>query len=359
MKWFGSISPERLSQIDARHICVIKPSAFGDIVQSLPVLSTLRARFPHARLAWVVKRQWAELLEGHPDLDELIAFDTQSGFAAWRSFLRDLRLRRFDLVLDLQGLFRTGLMTWATRAPVRVGLETAREGANLACNCVLPGTSKRVPAHARYRRVAEAIDPGLSVFEPRLPLRDEHVEWARSLLRPLASPRVALHIGAAWPTKRWPVRKFAAIAMLAVQHFNASLVLVGGPGDSLGGRTLEGLLDETSRSRAVNLIGQSNLAQLMAVLADVDLMISNDSGPMHLAAALNTPTVGIFTCTDPDRSGPGGEGHEMVSTRVSCRASYRKKCPHRGSQYMACLEELDVERVWQACRSLLERTRRG
>lgn len=359
MKWFGSITSERLSQIDARHICVIKPSAFGDIVQSLPVLSTLRSRFPQARLAWVVKRQWAELIEGHRDLDELIAFDPSAGFAAWRSFLRDLRSRQFDLVLDLQGLFRTGVMTWATRAPIRVGLETAREGANLACNCVLPGTSKLVPAHARYRRVAEAIDPGLSVFEPRLPLRDEHVEWARTQLRPLASPRVALHIGAAWPTKRWPVGKFAAVAMLAVQHFNASLVLVGGPGDARDGQALEGMLDETSRSRTVNLIGKSSLAQLMAVLANVDLMVSNDSGPMHLAAALNTPTLGIFTCTDPDRSGPGGQGHEMVSTQVICRASYRKRCPYRGSQHMACLEELDVERVWQSCRALLERTARS
>jgi ADP-heptose:LPS heptosyltransferase len=100
--------------------------------------------------------------------------------------------------------------------------------------------------------------------------------------------------------------------------------------------------------RAFDLAGETSLPQLAAVLEAADLMLSNDSGPMHLAAALGTSVVGVFTCTSPVISGPAGSGHELVATGVSCAASYRKRCPHAGPAHQACLEEISVERVRQA-----------
>jgi lipopolysaccharide heptosyltransferase I len=362
MKWFHSLDPSSLARVAAHRICIVKPSAFGDIVQSLPVLSALRARFPAARLSWVVKREWSDLLAGHPDLDELITLDTRGSLLDWARTLTELQARRFDLVFDLQGLLRSAIVTWATRAPVRVGLQTAREGANCACNCVLPGTGRLVPAHERYRRVAEAVAARPDAIQPHLAIAEESRQWATGQLDFLSGPRVAIHLGAAWETKRWPVARFAAVAAEAIAKHGAAIVLVGGRSDAAAAAECEMLLRQTGRThQLLNLVGQSDLKQLAALLAQMDVLVSNDSGPMHLAAALGTPVVGIFTCTDPRRSGPPGSQHELVATQVACHASYRKHCPHSGSGHHACLRELEVQRVSDAlgrvlCRVLQEQS---
>jgi len=346
--------------MEPQRIGLIKPSALGDIVQTLPILGALRTRFPAATLSWVVKREWAGLLEDHPDLDEVIAFGTRDGWRSWGRLLWELRRRRFDVVFDLQGLLRSGLLTAATGAPLRVGLETAREGSHLACNCVLPATGRDVPAHARYWRVAEAVGAGPLDGHAALPISDADRQWARQQLDPCGPGlKLALHLGAAWPTKRWPVPKFAEVASRAAERLGAAAVLVGGPGDRAAAGEFVSLLSSRGfGQRVLNVVGQSTLKQLAALLSQVDVLMSNDSGPMHLAAAVGTPVVGIFTCTSPYRSGPPGESHELVSTQVHCRGSYRKHCPQRGSRFQQCLGELEVDRVWSALIRVLDKKRR-
>jgi lipopolysaccharide heptosyltransferase II len=353
---FPRISPDQLQALDARRICIVKPSAFGDVVQALPLLPALRARFPQAHLAWVIKRELADLLVGHPDLDELIAADFH---APWRDryrFAVEMRQRAFDLVFDLQGLFRTGLITAASGAPMRIGLETAREGARFACHGLLPDTGKDIPAHQRYWRVAELLGVGHTSRQTHVWTSEESRQWAmghRAAFRGLA---VAFHPGAKWVTKRWPVEKFAAIASRVIGEYHASLVFVGDRSDHVLGNQLEAALQRTRNSGSVlNLIGQTSLKQLAALLERVDLLVTNDSGPMHLAAGLGTPVLGIFTCTSPIRSGPPGEQHQLVSTQVECAASYRKRCPRQGACQLACLRELDTERVWSALQRSMDR----
>ncbi|MCA9113684.1 MAG: glycosyltransferase family 9 protein, partial [Planctomycetaceae bacterium] len=112
-----------LDQLDPQRICIIKPSALGDIVQSLPLLPALRERFPRAEISWVAGASCADLLEGHPQLERVIRFERHGGLTSWRQLLQTLQQHQFDLSIDLQGLARTGVMNWATRAPLRVGLE--------------------------------------------------------------------------------------------------------------------------------------------------------------------------------------------------------------------------------------------
>lgn len=343
-----------LTTLDARRVCVIKPSALGDVVQCLPLLPVLRERFPSATISWVVNRELSELLAGHPDLDTVVPFDRRGGFLTWRRMWNDLRNRDFDLVFDLQGLLRTGLMTLATKAKCRVGLETAREMSHWACDVLIPDSGRDVAAHARYWRVAEALGLGDRTPQTVLPLTDEHREWALSQLSTIGRPTLVLNPGAKWVTKRWPVEKFAVVASKACRTFGFSAVIVGGPGDGVLTEQLHKLLDEFLPSgQVVNLSGKTSLLQLAAVLEAADAVLSNDSGPMHLAAGVGTPVVGIFTCTSAVRSGPPGDRHALVSTRVGCAASYRKKCPHRGRRHLACLDELDVERVWQGLQSVV------
>ena len=346
------LSPVRLLDVDARRICVVKPSALGDIVQALPLLGMLRSRFPRASVSWVIRRDLAELLAGHPELSELIPFRRDGNAREFLSLLALLRGRRFDLVIDLQGLFRTALMTVATGAPLRVGLETAREGANLACNCVIPDSGRNVPAHLRYWRVAEALGSADHSRVTVVPMTAAASSWAAEIVGPLRRPILAIHPGATWETKRWPAAKFAEIAC----RFDGSVVVVGSSQEHKAGVQIADAVLGMSGS-AIDLTGRTTLKQLAAVLAAVDLLVSNDSGPLHLAAALATPVVGIFTCTSPLRSGPAGNLHELISTGVPCAASYEKTCPFRGPAHLTCLTELSVERVWTAVERIRERHR--
>ena len=339
-----------LREVDPRRVCLIKPSALGDVVQTLPLLGMLRRRFPAASISWVVRRSFAELLIGHPDLTEIIPFHRRGGWREVLQLLGLLKHRRFDLVFDLQGLFRTGVMTWATGAPVRAGLESAREGASLACNCIIRDSGPHVPAHLRYWRVAEAL--GLS-NHPRVAVISTtaaETAWLADRTRHLPRPLLAIHPGAGWETKRWPVEKFAEI----VRRFEGSVVLVGSSAE-------RGLADRivaatsARRNPALNLAGETSLKQLAVLLGASDLIVSNDSGPMHLAAAMGTPVVGIFTCTSPFLSGPAGTDHELIFTGVPCAGSYCKSCPMRGKSHLGCLSELPVERVWNAVERILDR----
>ncbi len=344
------ISPSQLLECDAQHICLIKPTALGDVVQTLPLLGMLRRRFPTASLSWVVRRSFADLLTGHPDLTEVIPFHRSGSWREALQLLRLLKYRRFDLVFDLQGLFRTGIMTLATRAAMRVGLETAREGASLAYNCVLPDSGRTVPAPIRYWRVAEALGMANHPQTAIVATTPADRAWLVDRLRHLPRPLLAIHPGAGWETKRWPVDKFAEIA----RRFEGSVVVVGSAGErGLAAQVIEPAV--LPNQRMLNLAGETTLRQLAVVLETADVVVSNDSGPMHLAAAFGTPVVGIFTCTSPLLSGPSGAIHELISTGVGCAASYHKTCPHWGRRNLACLEELSVERVWNAVLRILER----
>jgi heptosyltransferase I len=345
-----------LLETDARRICVIKPSALGDVVQALPVLPALRRRFPRARISWVISCSLAPLLEGHPDLDEIISFERRGSFGDWRKLLTRLRRSRFDLVLDLQGLLRSGMMLWATRASLRVGLESAREGSIWACHVLIPGTDLSVPAHLRSRRVIEAFGLTNSSSDLRLAISRLEREWATRQLAPLAGSVLAIHPGASWKTKRWLPERFAAVASKAARRFGLSPVIIGSAEEhQLSAQFIRTMRQLAPNVRPVDLVGQTTLKQLAAVLEQSRVLLTNDSGPMQLAAGLGTPVVGIFTCTSPVISGPPGDKHELVATGVKCAASYRKRCPHRGKKHLACMEEIDVERVWSALSRLMEK----
>ncbi|MAG93497.1 MAG: heptosyltransferase [Planctomycetaceae bacterium] len=345
-----------LLRIEAERICIIKPSALGDVVQSLPLLPVLAERFPGADLHWAINRELAPLLEDHSLLDGLIKFERYGTWASWRRTLRQLRDGRFDLVFDLQGLLRTGLMTLATRAPLRIGLQSAREGAHLTCHHTIPDSGRLVPAHRRYWRVAEALGLGDLQAETEIPMAAEDRNWAATQMARVGPRILAIHAGARWQTKRWPVEKFAVVACKAIRLYGYSVVLLGSAAEQPLARQLETLINRfVPAQHALNLTGRTSLKQLAAVLSSAEAVLTNDSGPMHMAAALGTPVLGVFTCTCPIRSGPPGPEHELVATGVRCAARYRKRCPKRGVRHLACMDELTPERVIPGLARIAER----
>jgi lipopolysaccharide heptosyltransferase I len=342
-----------LRDYPARRIALIKPSALGDIVHSLPVLTALRRRFPQAHITWVVNRGYEPLLIGHPDLDATLPFDRSASRGGWLralrnygGFVREFRRRRFDLIVDLQGLLRSGLMAAASGAPRRVGLSTAREGATCFYSDVVPVADfNAVHAVDRYWLVAEALGVGDGPKSFRVPVSDDAQTWAAETLHDCPRPWLAVGAGSRWITKRWLPDHFAVLARLAQQHFAGTVIFVGGH-------------DEAHLSQAVatqlhgpwrDLTGKTTLPQLAAVLAQANVMLANDTGPLHLAAALGRPVVAPYTCTQVRLNGPFGAAANAVETRVWCRGSYLKRCSR-----LECMNDLTPDRLWPILQEILQ-----
>jgi len=340
-----------LVEYPARRIALIKPSALGDIVHSLPVLTALRNRYPDAHITWVVNRGYEPLLRGHPDLDATLPFERASRanplYAAltFGRFLSRLRRERFDLVLDLQGLLRSGLMALATGAARRVGLTSAREGASwFYTDIVEVGDVRTLHAVERYWRAAQALGAADGELCFRVPLPDAARRWAEAAVRDCPRPWLVLGVGSRWQTKRWPPEHFAALARRAQEEFGGTALFVGAGDEVLPARQTATHLPGPVR----DFTGRTTLPQLAALLSLADVMIANDTGPLHLAAALGRPVVAPYTCTQVRLTGPYTAVGGAVETTVWCRGSLRKRCDR-----MECMTELTPQRLWPALEEVL------
>jgi heptosyltransferase-1 len=341
-----------LKELRPQRLALIKPSALGDIVHTLPVLTALRRRFPQTHLSWIVHRAYAPLLEGHPDLDAVVPFDRSALQKGWLSacraglrFAAHLAQQQFDVVLDLQGLLRSGLMAWATGAPRRIGLADSREGAHLfyTDRIAEPG---RTALHAvdRYWLAAEALGAsGPKTF--RLPIAPSAADWATSVLGNWPRPYVMVSVGSRWLTKRWPPAHFAEVIRRVQAHFGGTAVFLGGADEA----NLAQITRQRLGGPVVDLTGRTTLPQLAAVLARCDVMLANDTGPLHLAVALGRPVVAPYTCTRAFRTGPYEQSARVVETKVWCAGSYRKRCSR-----LECMAELTPDRLWPVLREVLQ-----
>jgi lipopolysaccharide heptosyltransferase I len=329
--------------MEPKRIAIIKPSALGDIVHALPVLSALRRRFPATHISWVVNRSYEPLLAGHPDLDATLPFDRgalEKGLAAAGyafGFANRLRRERFDLVVDLQGLLRTGLMTAATGAPWKVGFANAREGAvHFYTDRVGIPDADRIHAVERYWRVAEHLGAGVEKTFI-VPLRPAELAAVERELAPLPRPWMAFAVGSRWVTKCWPPAHFAVLANRANSAFGGTVLFVGTADDAALTLETAGRLRGASR----DFTGKTTLPRLAALLSRIDVMVANDTGPLHLAAALGRPCVAPYTCTKVVLHGPLGSTGG-VETAVACGGSYLKRCPNS----LVCMTDLTPDKLW-------------
>ena len=292
-------------------ILIIKPSALGDVVQALPVLTGLRRRWPASRIDWVVNDSLEEILRGHPALNQIIPYPRRRWTSPrqlpemWR-WGRRLRGERYDLVIDLQGLFRSAVMTWATGARRRIGLRSSREGARFAYNEVVADNA--LSAAERYLTCLEHLGipvlPTDSQLQPQVAVPAE----IESL-----SPYIALHPYSRWRTKLWPWRYFQELVDSMPEH---KFVVVGeGPWFPL-----------TAPGRLVDLRGKLSLGTLVAVLGRARAVLSTDSGPAHIAGALGRPTLVLFGATDWRKTRPIGESVSIQTRQLFCSPCLRRTC---------------------------------
>ena len=294
------------------NILIIKPSSLGDIVMALPALSALRRSFPDARITWLIRPEFAPLVEGHPHLDEIILFDRNRLGKAWRhpgaladlfALIRDLRRRQFDAVIDLQGLFRSAALARLSRCPQRFGPIWRREFAHHLYTQTVPTHPDWVHVIDYYMKILEAMGAQDRHVEFVLPEKPKPAESARTLLakRSVDADHYAVLIpGSAQASKCWPPERFAALAERLVSDHDLSVVVTGS--------RAEGPMVEQIRKYAhctvASLAAATSLPELVEVLRHAKIVISNDTGPGHIAAALARPLVMMFSWSNPLRVGP-------------------------------------------------------
>ncbi len=343
-----------------KKMLLVKLSSIGDVVHSLPILKVLRGRYPKAHIAWVVKPFCKEIIEGNPYLDEVLIFERgkwgsmKNAACAVRDFgrlIRKIRRRKFDMVVDLQGLFYTGLITFLSGSPLRLGFANAREFSHLFYNRKVHVPTMDLHAVDRYLLMAKAlgISGGGMDFTIRISQQDRQFVQdflRRTQVRSPSGPLIAMNPSARWITKQWNVEKFAELADALHDQWGANIVLIGSHEDV----ELVEKVCRLTRCDPIVTTGKTNLKQLVALLDQADLLITNDTGPMHIAASVATPTVSLFGPTDPRRTGPYGPGHVVVDKHVFCSPCFRKRCPNE----MLCMEMLTTNDVLSAMRQGIE-----
>lgn len=347
-----------------QRILIIKPSSIGDVVNALPFLSSLRQRYPDRYIAWLVEEEAAELLLGHPMLDRVIV----SGRRRWGRQLRtpfrgsavlrevsvliaELRQGRYDLVVDLQGLLKSAFMVVGAGARFRVGLAGAREGSTSVLTHVVPLPPGPLHAVERYLEAARFLgaDPLSNTFV--FPSRPEDRIRAEALLAEAGvEPNrviVALNPQARWRTKLWEEERFARLGEALVRRHGARILLIGSASDLPLARRLADLMHPAPFVAT----GRTDLKLLIALLRRIDLLVTVDSGPMHLAAALGTPLVALFGPTDPRLIGPYGDGGVVLRVPLPCSPCSKRRC--RIEDERLCMRSIAVEEVADAASSLL------
>lgn len=322
-----------------RRILLIKPSALGDVVHAMPIAHLLKLRWPEARLSWLVARPFADIPRRHPDVDDVIVFDRRGRETGRRllDLLLHLRDERFDLTIDLQGLLRSAAMTLATTAATRVGFAYAREASPLAYNLRVGARPGHRHAIERYLDVTERLGCGRGPVRFDFGIDDADRAHASFLAR---GRRVALLMpGTNWPTKRWPAEKFEAVAKWLRASTDLEPLVAGA-------KDAQELASAIPSARSV--AGMTTIHQLAALIERADAVVSNDSGPMHIAAALNRPMVALFGPTDPIRTGPWQMGDRVIRLDLACSPCLSRRCSHQ-----SCLRHLDPDIVSAELRGLL------
>jgi lipopolysaccharide heptosyltransferase I len=338
---------------DYQHILFIKPSSMGDIVHAMPTCAAIRRAYPKARLTWLVKREWAGLVERIDGVDRV--WPVESTTKGWLSQVSSLRAEGFDLAIDLQGLFRSAAIGWLTGSSLLVGFANGREGSPWFYSRRVSVPQSEMHAVDRYLLVAKAlgaVESGRPEFSFRIPQAD-HDEVDRLLKRSGVMPGtswIAMNVSARWPTKRWPAASFAEVADRLQEEGHGEVVMIGGSDE----RVDVAAVSEKMKVPAINLAGATTVGLLPALLSKASVLITNDSGPMHIAAAVGTPVVALFGPTSAVRTGPYGIGHDVLMGKVPCSPCFSRTC--HNVVPLECLRAVSPEQVLLAARA--QRSRR-
>lgn len=341
------------------NILIIKLSAIGDVVHVLPSLEELRLLYPNAHITWLIEEDSQSLIRGHPLLDKVLVSRRKQWmknllkFARIREtlieltvFMKDLRSRRYDLVIDFQRLFKSGIMVLFSGGKRKLGYKSFQEMSFLFYNETI---FEDMGKHAVDRYLDFLRYLGAETGKPKfnIPISYKDKKHIRDLFQTYHIQHDDLVISvspiALWETKLWAEENFAHLCDRIIEEFNARVIFTGNRKKEM----ITGIIAKMKYG-AIDLSGKTNLRELACLYQNSDLVISTDSGPMHIAAAVQIPVVAIFGPTSYLRTGPYGEGHGIVNKNLPCSPCFKRKC-----KTGKCMKEITVHEVFEAVRSKL------
>jgi lipopolysaccharide heptosyltransferase I len=330
-------------------ILICRLSALGDCVHTLPLLCALRDALPHAHIAWLTQSGSAPLLKGHPAIDELITVDrgylhSLSSLAALR---RNLHARRFDITIDPQSLTKSSVAAWLSGAPRRIGFAgpVGRELAPWLNNVrVAPTTIHAVDEHLELLKPLGIRSPDVRFDLPVCPAAAARIdEFLRSnyIDRPLV-----IHPGAGWDSKLWPHLRYAEVAQRLRQSYGIRTVV------AWSGKSVKRWADEIVTAAGGSAIAapETTLSQLIALLRSARLYLGSDSGPLHMAAAVETPCIALFGPSRPQHNGPYGAGHVVLQAYYQEGTTRERKAAANDA-----MRAITSDMVVEACAKHLQR----
>ena len=291
-------------------VCIVMMSAVGDTVHVLPVINALKRANPKTRITWVLQPAPATLVRGHRSVDEIVLFDRSLGLKAFAAVRSELAKRRFDLVIDLQVYFKAGIVTAMSRAPIKLGFDRAR-----ARDMNWLFTNRKIPPHPvqhvqdQYFEFLTAIGVTPQPLQWDLGPWPSERDWQRKFISSIDRPIASIVVGTSKPEKDWLPERWAEVADSLDRDFGMQVVLVGGQSE----RELaaERVVMERSRRKPRSELG-SGLRNLVSIIDASALVLSPDTGPLHMSVALNRPVISLMGYTNPKRTGPYRRFHDLV-----------------------------------------------
>lgn len=342
------------------NILIIKLSAVGDVVHSLPFLEVLRDRFPSAMIDWVVEEDASGIVESHPEIHRLIIFPRKSWLKRFikkgeyigvgkevTKFLKELKSRRYDIVVDLQGLLKSGILTFLANGKRKIALNGGREGSLIFTNEKVAIPDPDLHALDKYLCIARYLGATKPVWNGQIPIYDADEEHVDYLLGEIGnnSTLVAVNPMAKWESKLWELHRFASLADTIKEELEAGVVFTGSEGDKAAIEDIRSGM----KTRALNLAGKTTLKELAYLYQKCAAVICTDTGSMHVAAAMGSPVVvALFGPTSPLRTGPYGAKHRVIRAGLECSPCFKKRCDD-----MSCMKKITVEMVFEAVREVL------
>jgi lipopolysaccharide heptosyltransferase II len=335
-------------------ILILKPSSLGDVIQALPVLRLLKLHFCDAEIFWWIDANLAPLLEGDPELAGVVRFERKRWGKPrhWPEMFRSirwLRAQNFDLVIDLQCLARSGAFAWLARGKFLVGLDEAREGARGFYDLAVPRKSFHTHAVDWYLSVLPQLGVPIHKNFNWLPERPQIAaeikqKWLRdnSQFAIRNSQLILLQPGARWENKRWPVENFSGLVRQIAAKFPDARFAILGSGED---KPLGEIISCAAPEKILNLCGETSLPEMIEWIRLCDLMVTNDTGPMHVAAALGKPLVALFGPTEPRRTGPYGQLENVLRIELPCSPCLKSFCNWKNPN--ECLAAISPETVFE------------
>lgn len=283
-------------------LCILRLSAIGDICHTLPVVRTIQQAWPHTRLTWIISKAEYSLLQGIPDI-EFLVFDKSRGAAAYRDIRRQLKSRSFDALLHMQMSLRASLISLFVQAPIKLGFDRAR-----AHDLQWLFTNRKIAPRQQQHVLdslfgfSEALGINARDLRWDIPIAEQDVQRARELADP-ARPYLVISPSSSKPYRNWHVVGYAKLADYAATRYGLRVCITGG-NTQLEQQLAAEICARVSTDKIVNLVGQTSLKQLLAVLQHAVCVIAPDSGPAHMATAVGTPVIGLYACTNPNRARP-------------------------------------------------------